>query len=105
MGKVAVKVAGVWEDVAVGVPEGGDEGQVLGKATDADHDLDWIDGGGGGGIGTLQVPQPKTWVEKWSGSQASVSNSWGQGFYTVILRNGLVAKPLYQIAGAKGSIQ
>lgn len=33
--------------------EGGDEGQVLAKATDADFDFEWIEGGGGGGGGGL----------------------------------------------------
>jgi hypothetical protein len=29
-----------------GVPSGGDEGQVLGKASNTDYDFQWIDGGG-----------------------------------------------------------
>jgi hypothetical protein len=30
----------------VSVPDGGTEGQVLGKASSADYDFEWIDGGG-----------------------------------------------------------
>ena len=34
----------------VGVPEGGDEGQVLAKASDDDYDTEWVDPSGGGAV-------------------------------------------------------
>ena len=44
------------EIAAVALPPGGAEGQVLGKSTSADHDVEWVDQSGGGGGGG-----PVTW--------------------------------------------
>ena len=55
----------------VGVPEGGNAGQVLGKASSANHDLDWLTGGGGGGIAIFEqltapedAPIGSIWIEQ-----------------------------------------
>lgn len=46
-----VTVVGMGEagQPGVGVPAGGDDGQVLAKASDDDYDTEWVTGGGGGG--------------------------------------------------------
>ena len=42
--------------MGVGVPPGGDEDQVLAKASSDDYDLEWVDqSGGGGGADILEV--------------------------------------------------
>ena len=48
------QAAEVLEEVQEAIPAGGTQGQVLGKLSDDDYDMGWIDqtGGGGGGGGT-----------------------------------------------------
>ena len=46
-------IQGIQGEPGVGVPEGGLTGQVLGKATSADYDFAWVDGGIGGGGGSI----------------------------------------------------
>lgn len=45
------------QPILPGVPAGGSMGQVLGKTTNSDYDLEWVDGpaGGGGGPGSMIV--------------------------------------------------
>jgi len=56
--------------------------------------------GGGGGInGEIQIPQPKTWVEKWNdgglGNVTSKLNEWGTGKYIIKLDNNTVSSTDY----------
>ena len=57
----------------IGVPEGGNAGQVLGKASSVNHDLAWIIGGGGGVSLFEQVSEPEDapigsiWIEQQQG--------------------------------------
>ena len=41
----------------------------------------------GGGLGTISIPQPKTWVEKWTGSQATKLNEWSTGKYKIVIKD------------------
>lgn len=46
-------------------------------------------GGGGGGLGNIQVPQPKTWVSKYKDytNTVNVTNQWGDGIYQATVRS------------------
>lgn len=47
----------------VGVPAGGTTGQVLAKASSADHDTGWVEQSGGGGSGTVESVVPGTGID------------------------------------------
>jgi hypothetical protein len=67
----------------VGVPEGGNAGEVLGKASSANHDLDWITGGGGGLTIFEQLTEPvdapvgAIWIEQQPGPMSVPIDSTG----------------------------
>lgn len=51
-------ITGVTEEAVEGVPAGGTTGQVLGKVSDTDYDVNWINQSGGGGGGNWWFNPP-----------------------------------------------
>ena len=93
----------------VGVPTGGDTGQVLAKASSADHDTIWVTGGGRGAAGPTgpqgpEGPPGADGVPGVDGADGADGNDGAPGLsaYQVALANGFVGTEAEWLASLQG---